>query len=116
MPAEEKTPLLGLNRWKGNEYVKCADFVSDNDAIDEVINYFAFADLSIMALYKNMKYFYEKTGNVHTEIIGLSKDDDYYMKRVSVKTETGWLIKLDNKRFNKSLSYKKLLNGWEVSV
>lgn len=34
MPSATKTPNLKLNKWIGNEYVKRADFVEDNQIID----------------------------------------------------------------------------------
>lgn len=37
MPAENKTPHIGLNQWQGNEYLKRQDFVDDNLKIDTAI-------------------------------------------------------------------------------
>lgn len=34
MPSDNKTPNIGLNQWKGNEYPKREDFVNDNSIID----------------------------------------------------------------------------------
>lgn len=38
MPSVNKTPNIGLNNWKGNEFPKRQDFVDDNFKIDEEIH------------------------------------------------------------------------------
>ncbi len=37
MPSKNKTPNIGLNQWKGNEYAKREDFINDNLIIDREI-------------------------------------------------------------------------------
>ncbi|MDU7245375.1 MAG: hypothetical protein E7K64_00745 [Clostridia bacterium] len=113
MPALEKTPFLGLNRWKGNEYVKREDFINDNDSVDECVMFLSFCDMTIVSGLKNMSYFYDKAGDTHTEIVGKSKETPF-MKRTSTKTETGWTIKLVANGMNAQLEYQKTSTGWEV--
>lgn len=37
MAASEKTAVLGLSRWKGTDKPRRADFVADNDALEEKV-------------------------------------------------------------------------------
>ena len=37
MPSSEKTPALGLNRWRGSDIPMREDFVADNNILDTVI-------------------------------------------------------------------------------
>lgn len=115
MPAQEKTHFLGLNAWQGNEYVKRADFVDDNITIDNFARLIAFSDLTMLALLRNLRYFYEKAGDVYTEIVGASKEN-VFAKRVSTKNGNGWTINVQVNDLNKTFRLNKIGNNWESEV
>ena len=69
----------------------------------------------MLALLRNLRYFYKKAGDVYTEIVGASKEN-VFAKRVSTKNGNGWTINVQMNDLNKTFRLNKIGNNWESEV
>lgn len=120
MPAVDKTPTLGLNKWIGPEYPKRADFVEDNEAVDELASALLVANLEAAALKNGGSYAATKETNGWVERILVGSV--VRVQRTSTKTANGWAVQvLMNKEngaqyYSKTMTYTKKATGWEMTT
>lgn len=79
MPSQNKTPLLGLNQWQGNEYPKREDFNNDNLVIDKKIDELVNRPTAFTGTFRNTVLLKTNSSNIKffgNEIVAFNKSSD----------------------------------------
>ena len=120
MPAKDKTPTVGLNRWIGTENPNREGFVEDNDEVEALGSALLVANLEAAALKNGGSYAATKETNGWVERILVGSV--VRVQRTSTKTANGWAVQvLMNKEngaqyYSKTMTYTKKATGWEMTT
>lgn len=91
MPASEKT-FIGLNKWKGNEYPKRADFVEDNEVTTDAITTFDWLTDRPGVAYEAEP---QDNGSYDKWLETLTKGGSVIAKRTSTESREGWTVEVE---------------------
>lgn len=120
MPSINKTELLGLHDWVGNERPLRDDFVKDNRASDSGALQLSQCDMSQIASLMNGTYSAVKDADTGAWSETVNKaDDTVFCAKTSTPTATGWTITINAPSYgiDKTLTYTKDTTGnWTMTA